>query len=115
MTATAMQQVLDESKCMKHRVWAKQDAYNLSKPRCFVLREIDGELRPASASLDFYLGLPPFDSYSRLGTLGPTKKNATTPETLAPLWHEIERASQAAQQEALVALRRSVRALVNYD
>lgn len=32
-----------------------------------------------------------------------------------PLWWEIERASKAEQRERLIALRREVRALVNYD
>lgn len=39
----------------------------------------------------------------------------TTATSAAPLWWEVERASKAEQREALIALRRSVRALVNYD
>ena len=36
-------------------------------------------------------------------------------ENAAPLWWEVERAEKAEQREALIALRRQVRALVNYD
>lgn len=63
-------------------------------------------------------GLPPsrkdVTSDHTVSPAYPTPVTAVA-ENNAPLWWEVERAEKAEQREALIALRRQVRALVNYD